>query len=332
MTDIYSPDNIARSRARAAEFRERVERGELDETYLEVAVEMEAYADEREQTAQKNAPGAVAAAGGEITTDSAGMEASMTNDTTTVDYTATDVAAALAEIDASEHGCIDLEPSDALYQDVAPSFKKPADWLGCAVGDAAGCMHMAHPVDQNGRKVEIPAGDWWQEQIAKHSTATLRYWKRNANAAIRVGELLAISLGMYLVAGERVEDGEPVVELITAAERRRRDRENERAWAAAHPEVMAAMPVWADDVSVGLDGVEGVELWFERHIGPVSLSRPARHVDGRLIFDDATSTPYVAIDRDNIEELTVDAMRELASSLMTAVGVIEGATLVEVGR
>lgn len=48
---IYTPQNIARSRARAQAIREAVERGELDESWRNISVVMEAYADEREQAA-----------------------------------------------------------------------------------------------------------------------------------------------------------------------------------------------------------------------------------------------------------------------------------------
>ena len=49
--DIYSPENIARSRARAAAFRVKVERGELGAEWLTTADEVDAYADERERDA-----------------------------------------------------------------------------------------------------------------------------------------------------------------------------------------------------------------------------------------------------------------------------------------
>lgn len=47
-TNIYSPENIARSRARAAWMRAAVERGELGAEWLDTATEVEAYANERE--------------------------------------------------------------------------------------------------------------------------------------------------------------------------------------------------------------------------------------------------------------------------------------------
>jgi ATP-dependent protease HslVU (ClpYQ) peptidase subunit len=47
--DIYSPANIARSRARAATIRTRVEAGELGAEWLDIAAEVEAYADDRER-------------------------------------------------------------------------------------------------------------------------------------------------------------------------------------------------------------------------------------------------------------------------------------------
>ena len=48
MTDIYSPENIARSRARARGMRQMVLEGKLAENWNAIADEVDAYADERE--------------------------------------------------------------------------------------------------------------------------------------------------------------------------------------------------------------------------------------------------------------------------------------------
>ena len=51
MTDIYSPENIARSRARAKAMREMATAGELAENWFGIADDVDAYADERELAA-----------------------------------------------------------------------------------------------------------------------------------------------------------------------------------------------------------------------------------------------------------------------------------------
>ena len=48
MTDIYIPENIARSRARARGMRQMVASGELAENWNAIADEVDAYANERE--------------------------------------------------------------------------------------------------------------------------------------------------------------------------------------------------------------------------------------------------------------------------------------------
>ena len=55
MNDIYSPENIERSRLRAREIRLRVDEGRLPDPaeWLRVADEVDAYADEREREAQR---------------------------------------------------------------------------------------------------------------------------------------------------------------------------------------------------------------------------------------------------------------------------------------
>ena len=52
MTNIYTPENIARSRARAASMRALVDEGHLGAEWRTVADEIDAYADEREQSVQ----------------------------------------------------------------------------------------------------------------------------------------------------------------------------------------------------------------------------------------------------------------------------------------
>ena len=46
--NIYTPENIARSRTRAQHLRERVRAGELPDGWLLIAEQIESYADERE--------------------------------------------------------------------------------------------------------------------------------------------------------------------------------------------------------------------------------------------------------------------------------------------
>lgn len=48
MSNIYSPENIARSRARAASMRHQVAEGVLEDIWLTTADEIDTYANERE--------------------------------------------------------------------------------------------------------------------------------------------------------------------------------------------------------------------------------------------------------------------------------------------
>ena len=57
MDDIYSPENIARSRARAAAIRADVQDGSLEASWLNVADEVDDYANEREADARRRAEG-----------------------------------------------------------------------------------------------------------------------------------------------------------------------------------------------------------------------------------------------------------------------------------
>lgn len=55
LADVFSPENIARSRARAAKIRSAVDRGELGAEWLDIAADIETGADEREMEARTRA-------------------------------------------------------------------------------------------------------------------------------------------------------------------------------------------------------------------------------------------------------------------------------------
>lgn len=98
------------------------------------------------------------------------------------------------------------------------------------------------------------------------------------------------------------------------------------AWRQEHPEVVSAKPDWADTLTIEvLDGDDPVDVWAEREIGVVSLSRHGEWRDGVLTWDGGTDAPSVYLLRDNTEDLTVGRMREIASSLMAAIPVVEAA-------
>lgn len=56
LDDIYSPENIARSKARAASIRQQVQDGRLPADWEQTAREIEADAVEREQGRAEDAP------------------------------------------------------------------------------------------------------------------------------------------------------------------------------------------------------------------------------------------------------------------------------------
>jgi hypothetical protein len=114
------------------------------------------------------------------------------------------------------------------------------------------------------------------------------------------------------------DDGE------TLAEWDARDRAEQAAWLAVHPEVTAAKPEWSDTVSVHWEYDDAVGIAYERTIGHVLLSRWAMWQTGSVRLDRDTAEPEVVVLlRD--DPLTVTQMRELASALMTAIPVVEQA-------
>lgn len=245
-------------------------------------------------------------------------------DTTALEHAATHVATVLAEIDASEHGYIDIEPADPLYREIAPSFRKPVESLDGPLEDFRGWTHMVYPIDADGRKVELPGGIWWREKIAEHRPDVVRYWKRNANTAIRVGGLLVISLGEYTPVGGIDENGE--VEFVMLDELRRRADVAKDAWEAEHADVIkAAMPAEATTFEVwDFDGPDrSVGVLYEREIGPVTLSWSASVEGGCVTRIGTAPSVLVEIGNKSDEVGGVAEMRELVSALTSAIALLE---------
>lgn len=238
-------------------------------------------------------------------------------DTTAPQYTATDVAEALRLIDSGPVPCIDISADDALWQDIAPVWSQTVAELGGTFENLEP-VHRALPLDRNGRKVNLPADRIWRQQVVKVPAEVLRYWRTTPNSAIRVGELLIISLGMVIPQDPIEVDGEQVVEFITSEEQRRRWAVVKEQWISDHPEIAASKPVWAE--TFGVDAVDddgAADVWFEREMGVVRLSKHAEFRDGALTWDDDSTAPYVTIA--TWEGLNLDDMLDLVDSLMNTI-------------
>lgn len=251
------------------------------------------------------------------------------NQTTTAPlFSATDVAEALALIDSGDVPCIDLTPDDSLWQDVPEILVKPLAWMdGEPVGwDQGAWVHRVLPLDAEGRKVALPSSLEWGIETAALPPRVKAYWLRTPNSAVRVGELLVISLGHVFPNAEIDVDGERMVELISPTELHRRQRQDNEAWLAEHPDVVAARRDWMQSIVVeNLEGLEGVEIHCERDLGPVNLAKYATYADGRLRWDDGDDAPYVSLATKYREGLSVQDMRDLVDALMKAIPLVEDA-------
>lgn len=268
---------------------------------------------------QKNAPSAVGAAaeGQYVSIPIPEENPNMSQNTTTSRHSATDVANALALIDSGDVRCIDISPDDALWQEIEPVWSQTVAQLGGTFENLEP-VHRALPLDGVGRKVNLPADRIWRQQIIKVPAAVLRYWRSTPNSAIRVGELLIISLGMVIPQEPIEVDGEQVVEFITSEEQRRRWAVAKDAWISDHPEVAASKPEWAETFGVDTIYDDGVaDIWFERSMGMVRLSKHVEFRDGSLTWDDGGPAPYVTLEK--WEGLEPDDMLDLVDALMKAI-------------
>ncbi|MBP3977848.1 hypothetical protein [Microbacterium sp. BLY] len=104
--------------------------------------------------------------------------------------------------------------------------------------------------------------------------------------------------------------------------------EADEQWFSEHSDVLASRPPWASAAEVAdFDGLEGVEVYFERQMGPISLTRYATYTDGALTWDDGTKAPYVSIDTRYREGLEPDDMLDLVGALLAAVPMYQAAVL-----
>lgn len=277
-------------------------------------------------TTQKKARSAVGAATAGEDLNTREGEPIMDQDTTTPEHSATDVAEALRLIDEGHAHVIDLEPSDALYQDIADAFTKPLDWVEEA--DESKWLHMAYPVDGEGRYVKLPGGDWWVRHIMHLDPGAVRYWQTHPNSAIHVGELLVISLGEYQYVGRTETEDGPVAEFITFDEARRRRDEAKDAWTETNlAAIIAAQPAQATswDVWDFAEWSDSQGVMYEHEIGPVTIAWTADAQDGVVTVKGLEVQVRVGDKSEMIGG--VDEMRELAAALMAAIPVIEEATL-----
>lgn len=230
--------------------------------------------------------------------------------------------AEIAECPADSY--VILTPEDPFFQDAQPVRIKPvAELGGLEVGEF---VHLAPIFDTDGRKLEQPGDEWWKTALADVDFNTWRAWQITPNAVLRLGAVVAVSLGEYRFARTLTVDGVEVAELVTLDEQSRRDRAERDAWLAEHPELLTATS-WHETVQVDdLHGLDGVGIWFEHDYGSLRLVKHASHHDGVLTWDDDSNAPEVIIDRDAVEDLSVTQMRELASALMAAIPVVEAAT------
>ncbi|WP_141873014.1 hypothetical protein [Microbacterium saperdae] len=253
-------------------------------------------------------------------------------DTVVPQFSSTAVIQALAVIDALPHDkYFHFEPGDELYQEIPAVVVKPLAWMGSdPVGwDQDTWVHRVLPLDLEGRKVDV-LGAEWDDALSAAPPGLVATWRVTANAAIRIGDLLVISLGQFFPHREVEVDGAPMVELVTFAETLRRKQEAKTAWLDAHPTIAAHKPGWAERVIVEAiderNPEADVEIWFERDFGPVHLTKCATYNGGTLTWADGSDAPSIHIDRDKREDMTLDGMRELAFALPEAISVVEAAS------
>lgn len=276
-------------------------------------------------TTQKKAPSAVgAAAEGENTSKL--IEENNVNsnqDTTTPQYSATDVAEALAEIDAPGFHCVEFEPGTTFYSEPLQSVTLAEESLGTT--DSDGWVTFARFIDREGSEGDLPDG-YREKHLARVPGAELREFKKSANSGIRVGDYLAISYGLFRVDHDFERDGVRMVEMVTREEEQRRKHLAQETWTEKNRDlIQATMPSEATSFEVwDYDGAQrSTGVLYERVIGPLKLSWGAEIANGKVLHVDAQPAVLIEVGRTSDEIGNIDEMRELASSLTAAIEILE---------
>lgn len=136
------------------------------------------------------------------------------------------VETAFARIERSEHGHIDLDPGDVLYCTIESSILRPVSWLCVPLEEHVGQEYPVHVLDRHGRVAELP-----HRYIRAISDQVRIYWRGTPNSAIRLGDLLLISLGPYEPWDLVQFGGEQMIEALTPDESIRRSAIVEEAQA-----------------------------------------------------------------------------------------------------
>ncbi len=290
----------------------------------------------------KNALNAWRGEEGEITNNTS-KEQKMTTtsipDTTDIREPGT-IADVFAAIDECPRGhVVALGPGDFGYMEYGEEWVRPmsdfraaftAEWVRQEIVEQqSSWFGRWYDADGNVIPARVRDDDWTARESEGMPTSTLQ---AHALSAWRSPSgFLFVSDGSWMPTEELEVDGEPAFRFVSLAGVKRREAARGEEWLAAHPEVGAAVQSWATDIEVNINTRrETVDVWAERDLGLVHLSKHAELCDGVIIWDDDSPKPYVSLDRDRVEDLTVETMRELASALLAAIPAVEAALAEEV--
>lgn len=219
---------------------------------------------------------------------------------------------------------VQLLPAHALAQQITDRKVKRADQIDDGPIELKWDWYWyATVLDIEGRDVTGTNTDaFWADLVGSLGLAQRRQLKTVANAATRAGDFLVISHGEFIPVAKV---GDDTYELVSRDEWRRQKRASLNAFADDRPVIRASQPAWADLLTVDAiyEDTQQADVIYSRDFGPVELSRAAVYVDGEMRFDDDTDRPFVTLRKH--EDLTLEDMRELVSSLMAAIPLVEDA-------
>lgn len=217
-----------------------------------------------------------------------------------------------------------LRPDDAFYQQIRGSYRV-GSWAFPMFVQQPDSYRVgsAHPfwtvIGPDGRVTrDVPRGfDEWLATVHPGLAAT-------PNAVTRHGDYLVVSHGNYQITAVDHTGDEPMYELINFAEEERREKAKSDALVAAHPQIVAAKPKWADKVSVMGEGGGEVNVMFERDLGNVEISQWGTLEDGVFTMSEDEPLPMITVERlESVGHL--EYIRSVAQQMLEAATLIEEA-------
>ena len=215
-----------------------------------------------------------------------------------------------------------LKPGDPFYEAptdtcIAPSTQE----------HERGNVHSRNAIyDIHGERhlVGVRGVDWYNDVVKDVDSVDMWWVSRTPNAVLRAGDWLIIGRGVWAASGWN-EDG--MTEWISADRWQEINEQAHVDFVAAHPEIEACKPAWAESYDLG-DTVDyaghprtRATVFYNREFGDVEVFQTGRIEGGTITLEPISAYAPAFEGRNAGEEKTLDELRTLIADLQAAADV-----------